>query len=155
MFFKKQNWYLRWPYSFYINFVGVTQYEVWNVGMIQNMLHNTNLSIPSMWSYLKSHFSVRHPKVVPQPWMPPLAFTYYVCPSRIVVWSKLELGPPFPNNESAWSVIDTGTQSHVWRGTKCNIFKIIAHPHLLVWATNERWATTLVATTTLNSRWKR
>lgn len=37
--------------------------------LIQNMLHNTNPSIPSMWSYLffYFYFSVRHPKVVNAP----------------------------------------------------------------------------------------
>ena len=46
-----------------------------------------------------------------------LTFTY------ILRWSlkrsvKLELGsaPPFSTNESAWSVMVTGSQSHVWSG---------------------------------------
>ena len=42
-----------------------------------------------------------------------LAFTYSSGPSSIV-WS--ELGPALPFPESAWSVMVTGSESHVWSG---------------------------------------
>ena len=48
-----------------------------------------------------------------------LAFTYSVGPSSIVWSSKLGLAPPFPPNESAWSVMVMGSQSRLWSGPKC------------------------------------
>jgi hypothetical protein len=44
-----------------------------------------------------------------------LAFTCSIGPSSIV-WSELGPAPPFSTNESAWSVMVTGTQSCVWIG---------------------------------------
>jgi hypothetical protein len=44
---------------------------------------------------------------------------YSVAPSS-VEWSELGSGPPFPTNESAWSALVTGSQSHVWHGPYSN-----------------------------------
>ena len=43
--------------------------------------------------------------------------THSIDPSS-VVWSELGAGSAFPTNESAWSAIVMGSQSHVWSGPK-------------------------------------
>ena len=58
-----------------------------------------------------------------------LAFTYSVGLSN-EVWSEIGPAQPFPTNESAWSIMVTRSQSHVWSGSKT----IIAfHLHWNIW----------------------
>ena len=79
-------------------------------GWLQEVVFENCPSDHETWSHLVSCMNPCKPYTH-------LAFTYSVGPSSIV-WSELGPAPPFSTDESAWSVMVTGSQSRLWSGSK-------------------------------------
>jgi hypothetical protein len=65
----------------------------------------------------------------------------------VLVWSELGTSPAFSTNESVWSVMVTGSQSHVWSGPKS--YDVITKTALLLVTILIEWESRLLLCTTM------